>query len=258
MAEYYLHRFMRPLRRAYYHLDYFLFRLMKGFHTSHIYTTALRKILVVELTMIGDIIVATPALDAIKKICPKAQLHVLMYKRFSSVLENNSSIDHILGVEEYPSLVRFEQWRFLLHRIASEKYDAVVILHHGTFALSLLMLLAKIPLRIGCVLSGLLVGKGFFLTHKPAPYADNAHVVEQNLGVVHLLGDALSGPVRMSFSEKDEKVAEGFLKKCKIRSDRPLIALHTGTRHDSHQWYENRFAQVADTLIERSDYFHRR
>lgn len=59
------------------------------------YPPSRQKILVVRFSSIGDVVLTTPVIRALKKQKPEAEIHFLIKKEFAQVLENNPYIDKI-------------------------------------------------------------------------------------------------------------------------------------------------------------------
>lgn len=79
------------------------------------------KILVIRFSSIGDIVLTTPVLRAIKQQIAGAELHYLTKKKYSVVLEHNQRIDklHLLD----------NNFAELMHQLRSENFDYVIDLH---------------------------------------------------------------------------------------------------------------------------------
>lgn len=86
------------------------------------------KILVVRFSSIGDVVLTTPIVRALKTQL-NCELHFITKKAFTGILENNPNIDKIFTIEKSINEVVSE--------LKSEKYDFVIDLHKNlrTFAL---------------------------------------------------------------------------------------------------------------------------
>ncbi len=88
--------------------------------------TVPKRILVIRLSSIGDILLTTPALRLIKRTFPNAELDFLIKSQYAVVLANNPHIDNLLifnsraGRQELFSTARY---------IKQQQYDLVVDLH---------------------------------------------------------------------------------------------------------------------------------
>ena len=255
MVETIFKKIQRPVRNFYYRFNYFLFKLFRLFKKpKKINLKSIKRILLIELTVIGDLLVITPSLKALKQICPNAKIDVLMFDKFKAILEDNPNVNEVVGINGEPSVFRLKEFLDLNKRLMKNKYDLGIILHHGSFSNSLLLSISGIKTRVGCTKAGLLKGKGFFLTHKVMPHLGHQHVVKQNLDVISLLSSLKTNPeklrLEMFFPKKDESWAADFLKKNKISKRKPIVAIHTGTRHPSHEWFNDRFKEIADWLVD--------
>ena len=140
-----------------------------------------------------------------------------------------------------------------VRNVRKEKFDLAVIVWPASLKISLLCLNAGIPSRIGTTQTGLLEGKGYFLTKKVWPSSYEKHKIMENLDIARLVGADLKRPkVEFEFSKKDEQVAEKFLRKNKVKN--LLIAIHPGKRGEfyaEYSWPLKNFATIADFLIEK-------
>ena len=138
-----------------------------------------RKILMVELKFIGDIIVTTPTIRAVKQAFPLAKIDILVSQGMEDTLYGNPNISEIL-----PFNYNYDEWT----RKLKGGYDLAIILHNGTIKVSTMLLKAKIPYRIGCTKVGFLESKGFFLHKKTKPTYQIKHKVDDNLDVIKTIG----------------------------------------------------------------------
>lgn len=80
----------------------------------------MKKILIIRFSSIGDIILTSPVIRAVKQQL-KAEVHFLVKKRFRSVVEANPYIDHLHVIDKKVSEV--------LPALKAEGFDLVVDLH---------------------------------------------------------------------------------------------------------------------------------
>ena len=85
----------------------------------------MKKILVIQQKMIGDVLVSSLLCEHLKSHFPNAEIHYLVNESTTAVVENNPFIDHIVIFKrEYQnSKLRFLQF---LKSISRERYDTVV------------------------------------------------------------------------------------------------------------------------------------
>ena len=106
------------------------------------------KILIVQTSFIGDIILSTPVISNLKKIYPGSQLSIMTTPVGSGLFKNDPLIDEIIlfdkrGKEKgLPGLLQ------KAGKIKNKHFDKVYSLHRS-YRTALLLYWAKIPQRIG-------------------------------------------------------------------------------------------------------------
>src|SRR5438445_11186983 len=110
------------------------------------------RILVVDLDNIGDVLLATPAIRALRRCFPEAVLDVLVTDYAAPVLRGNSHVDDILTCGR--GIVAASLWErpSLAWRIRRRQYDLGVVLeaHWGYAGFPhLLLTLGGVPIRLG-------------------------------------------------------------------------------------------------------------
>lgn len=219
---------------------------------------ALRRILVIKLRNIGDVLLTTPTLAAIRAHCPNAQITVLVARGTEGVLAGNPLVD-ILWVSERGARSRslFERARqevsFIL-KLRRMRFDLVVDLTSGDRA-AIFCALSGARYRVATDPGGKgFVGKRYVYTHL-APRPDPAlHTVEQNLAVVRQIGIA-PGDTSLSLvpSVEDQQWADRRLSQSESRSKAPTIHIHPTARWMFKCWPDESQAALIDRLIERYD-----
>lgn len=89
-------------------------------------TTSLKKILLIRFSSIGDIVLTTPIIRALKEQL-KCELHVLTKERFSTITENNPHVDKVHSFQTKATEV--------LSDLKSEGYDLVIDLQKNARSL---------------------------------------------------------------------------------------------------------------------------
>ena len=93
------------------------------------------KILLVRFSSIGDIVLTTPIIRALKQQLKQVEIHYITKQSFASVLENNPYIDRLITVKKSLSEV--------MPILKKEEYDYIIDLHHNVRTLKLKMALGK-------------------------------------------------------------------------------------------------------------------
>src|SRR5919198_1574058 len=91
---------------------------------------AVRRVLVVRLRSIGDTVLATPSLYALRRFLPRARIDVLLEDWVAPLLEGSSDVDRVVTVRRRSKSSRLRAAR----RLRAEGYDVVYNLHGGSTA----------------------------------------------------------------------------------------------------------------------------
>ncbi|MEE9543039.1 MAG: glycosyltransferase family 9 protein, partial [Thermodesulfobacteriota bacterium] len=115
----------------------------------------IKKILVVRNDNIGDLILTTPALEALRRAFPDAYLAVLVADYTKEAVEGNPHIDKVYSYEKakHSKSGRLTAWRRqwrVLREIKAEGFDVALGIR-GSFASSQgwLVYMSRAPIRIG-------------------------------------------------------------------------------------------------------------
>ncbi len=223
-----------------------------------------RRILAVKQADLGDSLLITPALRALKATYPSARIDVLTSKG-ASALEGLPYLDRVILFDKHrydqprdafkpANLVR--AFKFLAN-LSLARYDAVILFHHlalpfGALKFAALTLSTFSPIRVGLDNAK---GRAWFLNRKVADRGFGAkNEREYWLDLAAALGAKLpegdGGGVELVVSEADRIKAHRLTANI---GPRPLIALAPGSGNYSlaRRWLPARFARVADELVER-------
>lgn len=223
-------------------LGYFLWLLLDPSKFKKIRSSEIKKILVINLGFIGDLLATTPVIAALKKKF-KARLSVLVRKEMLGIFNSDPNTDQIITYSN--------NFKEDLRRLKKENFDLAIIVWPASFRLSWLCLRAGIPYRIGTTQTGLLEEEGWFLTRKVRPSFEEKHKIQENLDISRLIGVSIDYPkIEFYFLKEDNQFVTNVLKKNKIKD---FIVLHPGKRgrfYAEYSWPLKNFAAIIDYLVE--------
>ena len=212
---------------------------------------SIRRIAVFRALYLGDLLLAVPALRALRAAYPAAEITLIGLPWAATFAERyDRYIDRFVEFEGFPGIreveVQPERVARFLTRQFTYTYDLVVQMH-GSGATSDAFALA-------------LAGQttvGYYDRERPdgltfgAPYPDDQPEVLRNLGLLRLLG-LPTGSTTLEFPlrQADHDEAARLLERVPDGAG-PLVALHVGSRSPARRWPAAHFAALADTLARR-------
>ncbi len=147
--------------------------------------TGKEKFLVIRTDRIGDLVLSTPVLTAIKFHFPGSHITMMVSPYAADALENNPNINQVIlddRINKYPGVKGFIR---LVRKIRKGKFEVGILLK-PTFRLAFLLFLAGVKYRIG---TGFRLYQIFFnrkvYVHRKV---NLKHEVEYNLDLLSSLG----------------------------------------------------------------------
>lgn len=213
------------------------------------------SILVFKQRNIGDVLLATPAIHALRSAWPKARLAVAINSGTEAMVAGNPDIDRVLvfdrSARDAGGARRLKEEARFLREIRSWRPDLAVQLTEGDRG-AILAFLSGARFRVGVasVREGLL-WKDRLFTHL-APRPDRfRHTVMKDLDVVAAAGIAPSDTsLRFDVSEEDRQRARQKAREAGLTGDRYAV-VHPGSRWKFKCWTTAGMAGVLDFLEER-------
>ncbi len=208
-----------------------------------------KRILVVKLDHLGDVILATPVFSNLRQAYPNAELHALAGRWSRVVLDRHPDVDKTLEYNSPPfcrtgqatSLrATFELYR----QLRRQRYDLVVELRSDwrILCFALLRLAPHRLSRAALQIENRLGGSRF----------SGMHETTRNLDVLRHVGIPTSIQTAIfSVKPEDEKWASAFLRSHEIDRQYPLVAIHPGSPVPLKRWDPERYAELADWLVTR-------
>jgi len=208
-----------------------------------------RRVLVVRLRSIGDTVLATPSLYALRRFLPLAQIDVLLESWVAPVLEGFDAVDNIITVERRSTASR----ALVVKRLRAARYDVAYNLHGGTTA-TLLTRASGARHRVGY--SSYQYSRLFNHTAPPATVIwgqAKTHSVEQQLALLGWTGVPVSDrpATRLAVTEDAAASIAERLRAASVDEAKPIALIHPAAAFDTKQWATENFARVVENLAAR-------
>lgn len=208
---------------------------------------AVKRILVRGTNWIGDAVLTTSALMALRAGFPKARISLLVKPAIAELLQGHPAVDEIVLYRD-PGPHSGLGGKLSLARLLNRgRYDLAILLQNA-FEAALVTTLAGIPNRYGYATDG----RSFLLTHRVSltPQIRRKHQAEYYLELLRPLGIPVDpvAPTLRTTPEEDAS-AVGLLSSLGVPAGRFLIGLNPGSTYGAaKRWIPERFAEVADRV----------
>lgn len=200
-----------------------------------------RKILLVRFSSIGDVLLTTPLLRAIKARHPNAEVTVVTRTGFLPLLEHNPRIDRLIGYD--PAKPIRPLARFLAGLGFTDRLDL-----HDSLRSRLLRWL--VPGRWHTYPKHR-AARSLLIRTKRNWYRDQRPVPERYFDAARTLDVTPDGkPLEMFIGRDDMNQAAALLRARDLGRDRGLVALAPGAQHATKRWPARHWQILAAMLTE--------
>lgn len=197
-----------------------------------------------RLRSIGDTILSTPSLIALRRFLPDARIDILLEDWVAPVLENFDAVDNILsfGKDTKSKITTARQ-------IRKNKYDVVFNLHGGTTS-TFFVKASGAKHRVGFST----YRYSFLYNHRlPSPVdfwnRKKLHSAEQQLALLGFAGVPVEDKPKTKLIV-NESAKEKIRSKIENRKSK-IVLLHPVAAFDTKQWATENFARIAEFLSEK-------
>jgi len=209
------------------------------------------KILIRATNWVGDAIMALPALRAVRKRFPDAEITIVARPYVADIYRDQEICDQLIPYDPKGLHAGFSGRERLAAELRARKFDVALLLQNA-FDAAWLAWRARIPERIGYARHA----RSFLLTHSvPLPRQGEipAHETYYYLELLRRAGwgHSVKDETFIGLRVPDEKrrSADEFLSKSGVRQGAMRIAVAAGASYGSAKcWPPLRFAEVANRL----------
>ncbi len=199
--------------------------------------------LLIQLYHLGDVLLATPAIRALRRRFPDARIDFLAGARGCEVLEGNPHLDATVrwerGVRAFPGIAR---------RLRKARYEVVVDFLSKPST-------AQLAFASGAAVRVGIRGRGprnLLYTDLLPKRGDPTYMARQKVEMLGLLGVPATDDLDLELVVGDEhrRAAEEILERLGVERGRPLVALSAVAAAPYKQWGAAKWARVADALCD--------
>lgn len=197
----------------------------------------IKRILVSRLRFMGDIVLTTPLLSALKTAYPNAHIDYLAESPYIDLLEANPNVDGLIKLPRKGQSSAF-------FKLIRNRYDLAIDLF-GNPRSALLTYMSGAGIRIG----GNFRGRRLLYTRRIGEPGQTLNAIDFHLRYLEPLNiEAKFEKPIISIKDEEKNNARMLLKKQGYDLNKPIIGLHIGATWPAKKWIPERFARVAEHL----------
>jgi heptosyltransferase-2 len=207
--------------------------------------TEIKKILIIRFSSLGDIVLTTPVVEALKSIFPQSQISFLTKIQYSDALRNDPRIFSLLEFDPHGKHKGISGFSRLLSDLRSYDFDLLVDLHANWRSFLIRHLIkSKIKLKYNKRLLS-----RFMMVYFKSLKIKPIHTIDSYLKVLKKIQIQAPNRTPMIFLNQDDVAfVEYFLLEERVKKDDIIIGVHPGARWETKRWDEEKFKQVCQTL----------
>ena len=211
--------------------------------------SSIRRVLLIRLRSIGDTVLTTPSLFALRRFLPQAQIDILLEDWVAPLLEGSPLIDRVISLPRHSQATRAG----IARDLRRTNYDVVYNLHGGTTA-TLLTRATSGAHRVGFAhyqyarLHNHLAPPATEIWHR-----DRLHSAEQQLALIGWTGVPVTDrpPAQLPVSQIATRSIATKLSAKGLKETQALALIHPAAAFATKQWASANFARVTEEVAAR-------
>ncbi len=202
------------------------------------------KILIVQTAFIGDIVLTTPLIKAVKEIYPEAKLSFLTTAKGKELVEEFKELAEVIAYDKKGRDKGVIGLIKLIKNLRAHGFD-LSLAPHQSHRTALLLFLARIPLRVGYKESAF-----SFLYNRKVHWNPTIHQVERTLLLLKALGEEGRNCRRpyLNLSPVVEREGKNLLEQAGVKDSDLVIGISPGSVWATKRWSPEGYGELITQL----------
>jgi heptosyltransferase-1 len=213
-----------------------------------------KRILIIKLSSLGDVIHALPVPEALRRVYPLADISFLVNREYGELLRGNLWIDEIFLFERNMKGGFFKGVSLnfkLLKVLRSKGFDLVIDLQ-GLLRSGLIAWFSRSKNVVG--FENAREGSRFFYSQRIPVPDQNIHAVDRYLLIPKSMGWNGNPHFYINLHKEDELFIEEFIRAEKLKTFLPIIAIQPMARWPTKEWSPAKFAELGNLIQKSKEY----
>lgn len=208
----------------------------------------INRILIIRLSSLGDVILTTPVIGALKAKFPHSELFFLTKAQYGDLLRNDPRISSLAEFDPAGKDRGLSGFMSLISELRSHDFDLLVDLHSNLRSFLVRHLVkSRIKLKHNKRwLFRFLMVHFKFLKTRPVSTVNSYLEVLKQLNV-----NTTENRILVFLNPEDVAFSDHFLLEQQVKKDDIVMGVHPGAKWETKRWNEEKFARVCQSLIEK-------
>lgn len=217
----------------------------------------MKNILLIRLSSLGDIVLTSPAIRAVRQHFPQAHISMLVAQQSADLLMENPHLDEVIPFDRKAENKNTGEMRRIIRLLRERNFDLSIDFQRK-FRTSLLAYLSGAKHRVGYhqpngVLCTVRVPD---LNTKAirAGRVSSVHAIDRYFDLLHAVGvEATDRTLELFITDTDRTFADDLIIAKGIEADRLKVGLFPGAGWKLREWMPDRFAAIGDRAAQQFD-----
>jgi ADP-heptose:LPS heptosyltransferase len=205
-----------------------------------------KRLGIVRLSAIGDVVHAMPLAMALRRRYPEARITWIVERKAAPLLEGHPAVDEVLL---FPRGEGVRGWGTFLRELRVRRFEATVD-PQGNWKSGVVGFLSGAPVRAGLHVRECKEWGNALLTNRRGARARGPHGVDRAFAAGGPLG-VDHGPDEWGLSATPAE-RDGWRTRCSAAGadpDRPIVAMHLTDPEDVRSWFQEAWVETARALV---------